>query len=365
MIIREEKIINKQLKKKILFICGTLNTTTMMHQISTYLSEHECYFTHMYADGIINFLAKRDLLNFVPLSGKVKQTTTNYFKEHNLKIDYYGKANQYDLVVTCTDLMIPKNIKQTKIVHVQEGMTDPEDLRYYLVKYLKFPRFIASTSTMGMSEDFDIFCVASEGYKELFINKGINPNKIKVTGIPNYDNCERYYTNNFQHKHYVLAATSDLRETYKYENRKEFIKQAKEIANGRKLIFKLHPNEKVDRATKEINKYAPDAIVFSKGNVHEMIANCDVLITRYSTVVYTGLALKKEVHSDADIMLLKKLCPLQNKGTSSYNIADECMNILRVNRKREKNQLFKFEPLIPIKIAVSKYLQYYKSKVSA
>jgi hypothetical protein len=218
---------------------------------------------------------------------------------------------------------------------------------------------------MGMSEDFDIFCVASNGYKELFISKGINPDKIKVTGIPNYDNCKKYYNNSFPFKNYVLVATSDLRETYKYENRKGFIKKALEIANGRQLIFKLHPNEKTDRSTKEIKKYAPGSLVYSKGNVHEMIANCDVLITRYSTVVYTGLALNKEVYSDEDVNLLKQLSPIQNNGTSASNIAEECLKILRVDKMREKNQLFKFEPLVPIKMFVSKYKQYYKSKVSA
>ncbi len=40
---------------------------------------------------------------------------------------------------------------------------------------------------------------------------------------------------------FVLVATSDMRETYKYENRKKFIKKAYKIADGRQLIFKLHP----------------------------------------------------------------------------------------------------------------------------
>jgi hypothetical protein len=32
-----------------------------------------------------------------------------------------------------------------------------------------------------------------------------------------------------------------------------------------------------------------------------MIANCSTLITQYSTVVYTGIALGKEVHSYFDV----------------------------------------------------------------
>lgn len=88
------------------------------------------------------------------------------------------------------------------------------------------------------------------------------------------------------------------------------------------MIFKLHPNEKVERATREINKYAPGALVFDSGNTNEMIANCDILITKYSTVVYVGLALGKEVFSAFNINMLKRLMPMQNAGNSHKNIAD-------------------------------------------
>lgn len=315
-------------KKKVLLICGTMNTTTMMHQISKHLDDYDCYFTEMYADGILDFLAQKDLLNFVPLCGPVRDKTVQYFKDNNLKHDYKGNINNYDLVITCTDLIMPKNIRNTKVVHVQEGMTDPEDIRYLMVKYLKLPRYLASTSVMGLSDQYNVFCVASVGYKEKFIRKGVNPNKIRVTGIPNYDNCEAYRNNDFPYKNFALVATSDYRETFKYENRKKFIKQAKEIANGKQLIFKLHPNENVERATREIKELIPEAIVFDKGNIHEMIANCDVLITKYSTVVYTGIALGKEVYSEIDKNLLQRLAPIQNGGNSALNIANECKLLL-------------------------------------
>ncbi len=207
-------------------------------------------------------------------------------------------------------------------------MTDPENFAYYLVKTFKLPRYIASTSTTGLSNAYDIFCVASEGYKELFIKKGVDPEKIIVTGIPNFDNCNDYLNNDFPHKNYVLVCTSDTRETFKYENRKKFIKRAVSIAQGRQLIFKLHPNEKYERAEKEIKKYAPEALVFSSGNTNHMIANCNTLITRFSTVVYVGLALGKEVYSEFNIDELTKLTPLQNGGKSAENIADICKILL-------------------------------------
>ena len=156
-----------------------------------------------------------------------------------------------------------------------------------------------------------------------------NPEKIEVTGIPNFDNAAQYCDNGFPYENYVLVATSDARETFKFDNRKKFLKKAVRIAGERQLIFKLHPNENVQRSTKEIKKIAPNAMVFSDGNAHHMVANCDVLITQYSSLAYTGIALGKEVHSYFDFSMLKKLTPLQNGGKSAQIIADVCREYLQ------------------------------------
>lgn len=232
------------------------------------------------------------------------------------------------MYVTGSDLLVQKNIRNKKVVLVQEGMTDPENFMYYLVKWFKLPRYLASTSANGLSNQFDYFYVASEGYRDLFIRKGVRPEKIVVTGMPNFDDEARHRNNDFPHKNYVLVATSDARETFKLDNRRKFLKKAVAIANGRSLIFKLHPNEKIDRAVREIKEAAPDALIFSDGPTEPMIANCDVLITQYSTVVYTGLALGKEVHSYFDVAMLRRLTPIQNGGKSAGNIADVCRSLL-------------------------------------
>lgn len=300
----------------------------MLHKVSKHLSEYDLFFTSYYGDRIISGLQKTGLLNFSILGGKMKLFTEKYLKENNLKIDYKGKKNDYDLVVTSSDLIIPRNIRGKKIVLVQEGMTDPPNLFYYLVKYLKFPRWSASTSTVGLSDAYTHFCVASDGYKEHFVKIGCNPEKILVTGIPNFDNCEEFLDNNFPHKDYVLVCTSDARETFKAENRKKFLRYCRDVADGKQIIIKLHPNENTKRAIREINDVIPDAIVYPTGNTNEMIANCSVLITMYSSVVYIGLALGKEVYSRFDINLLKKLLPIQNKGTSGSNIAEICKKLI-------------------------------------
>jgi len=310
--------------KKILYICGSMNQTTQMHKISKELKEYEAWFTPYYSKGYwyIQILGAIGLMDFSILGGQAKKNTLKYLNEHALKIDDEGKNNDYNLVFTCSDMLIPKNIRDKKIILVQEGMTDPEGWGFHLARKFNFPLWMGGTATTGISNAFNIFCVASEGYRELFKNKGVDESKIVVTGIPNFDECAQHVNNDFPHKNFVLVATSDMRETYKYENRKKFLKYAVNIANGRPMIFKLHPNENYKRAVREINKYAPGSLVFHKERIDPMIANCDVLITRYSSVVYVGLALGKEVYSDFNVEELKRLLPLQNAGTSAKNIAD-------------------------------------------
>jgi hypothetical protein len=312
---------NLKMTKKILFIGGSLNQTTMMHQISQYFSDCDCFFTPFYATGLIDNLVKKGFLNFTILGERFREQTEDYFNQHNLPMDYQARNHDYDLVFTCQDLIIPRNIRKNRIVLVQEGMTEPETLFYHMIKLFSLPRWMASTSMTGLSNNYDLFFVASKGYRELFISKGVEPTKMRVTGIPNFDNAVQYLHNDFPHRNYVLAATSDRRETMNYENRKKFIQKVIKIANGRQIIFKLHPNEYWERATWEINKYAPGALVYTNISINPLIANCDVLVTMYSSVVYIGMALGKEVHSYFRMELLQKLTPIQNDGTSAMEIA--------------------------------------------
>jgi hypothetical protein len=311
----------RYVRKTILFIGGSLNQTTMMHKISQHFQDCDCYFTPYYSTGMIGHLVRMGLLSNTILGGRFRQLTERYLKQHNLKVDYKGRQHDYDLVFTSQDLIIPSNIRNKRIALVQEGMTEPETLVYHLVKLFSLPRWMGSTAMTGLSNKYDLFFVASEGYRDLFISKGVNPEKIRVTGIPNFDNAAQYLKNDFPHKHYILAATSDRRETFNAENRKKFIQRVLSIARGRQVIFKLHPNENWKRASAEIFRFAPGALIYTDADINPMIANCDVLITVYSSVVYVGMALGKEVYSDFSMSFLQQLTPIQNDGTSAHEIA--------------------------------------------
>lgn len=318
-------------QKKVLLIGGSLNQTKMMHEIGQQLISrygYLCFYSPYYGDPIHHWFAKRGFVDWTVMGGVQKRHTVNYLRTHQLNVDEGGKRHNYDLVLTGSDLIVPKNIRNKKLVLVQEGMTDPETLMFHLVKWLKLPRYFASTSTNGLSDLYSYFCVASDGYKEHFVRKGVRQEKVVVTGIPNFDFVDRYRNNSFPHRNFALIATSDARETFKIDNRRKFLRQARRLAGRLPIVVKLHPNERFDRAKREIAQILPGAMVYESGSVEEMIANCSILICQYSTVVYVGLALGKEVHSYFDLETLRKLKPIQNRGTSSQRIAQVCYHLV-------------------------------------
>jgi hypothetical protein len=315
-------------RKRVLLICGSHNQTTMMHEVGDHLTHDDCAYTPYYGDGVLRWMARHGLLDMTVLAPSFWQRAEQYLRRHHLTIDPRGARGDYDLVITCSDLIVQRNIRRTPIVLVQEGMTDPETFLYRLVRHFRLPRWVASTSTTGLSLAYEKFCVASEGYRRFFAAKGIPAERLEVTGIPNFDDCRRFLRNDFPYRGYVLVATSDMRETFKWDDRRRFFDWIEPIAAGRPLLFKLHPNENVARSTREITARFPEATIFSAGNASHMVANCDALITQYSSLVYVGLALGKECHSYFDVGELEQLVPWQNGGQSGRNIARVCEQLL-------------------------------------
>jgi hypothetical protein len=319
--------------KKILFTIGSINQVTQMHAIASHLSEYDCYFSQFYSDDtIINWAVSRGLTDNTILGGQFRKRCDEYLAFHKLKNDYRQRVfnNHYDLVVVCSDLLVPKAIRNSKSIWVQEGMTDKITMLSRLVKAFDFPRYLAgNTSLNGTSNLCDIYCVASDGYKNHFKSLGTDVSKLVITGMPNFDNVNELRYNNFPHRNFVLVATSDIRECLGFDNRRAFIRKAVEIANGRPLIFKVHPNEKRERAIREIKENAPEGtLIYTEGNINHMIVQCEELITQYSTVVYVGLALGKKVYSYFDLDDLNQKLPIQNGGRSASHIAEICRNYI-------------------------------------
>jgi hypothetical protein len=318
--------------KRILFICGSRNQTTQMHQIARELAEYEHAFTPYYGNRDFDFFKRVGALEATIGGNKLTGRCRAYLEEHGLPIDVGGRRG-FDLAFQCSDLIRPTNLDGKKVVLVQEGMIDPPSVFYPVWRRLKWkgvpilPGWTAGTCTFGQSGQYSILCAASPGYRDDFVARGVPRGRVVVTGMPNFDDCERFRHNSFPHRDYLLCCTSDTREVFWFEDRKASIDRALGLARGRKVIFKLHPNEDAERAQREIAQWAPEALVFTSGSAEEMIANCSTLVCTYSTVAFVGLALGKEVYSRYDLAELRRLMPLQNRS-AARNIADVARELL-------------------------------------
>ncbi|MBV9950215.1 MAG: hypothetical protein JOZ69_25465, partial [Myxococcales bacterium] len=253
----------------------------------------------------------------------------DYLNAHDLPVDLCAERNEYDLCVSCNDQVLPDLLDETPWVLVQEGIQEPPNWRTRLWRRTRLvPPPLTGTATFGLSDRYTLFCVASDGYRRRYLAEGIAPEKLVVTGIPNFDDFARHRKNDFPHRGYVLVCTSDARETWLVADRNALLRRAVEIAAGRPLLFKLHPNERVDRATREIAEAAPRALVFACGSAEDMVANCDVLVTEWSSVTFCGVALGKEVHSLHPLGEIRELLPLQS-GHAAEDIARVVRGLLQ------------------------------------
>jgi hypothetical protein len=162
-------------RRRVLFICGSPNQTMMMHEIGRHLGHHDCFYTPYYCDGLLDWLRRNGLLEFTVLGGELRRRTDRYLRDWGLPLDERGGQGGYDLIVTCSDLVVQRNIRSKPVVLVQEGMTDPEDLGFHLARVFGLPRWLGSTASMGLSLAYNKFCVASPGYRDKFRSKGVPP----------------------------------------------------------------------------------------------------------------------------------------------------------------------------------------------
>jgi hypothetical protein len=313
----------------VFFICGSLNQTTQLHAIARELPEVDAFFSPYYGDGHVEVLRRIGLLETTIAGEKLWSRCLDYLERERLAVDPRGSNGGYDLVVTCSDVVIPRNVAGTRLVAVQEGILDPDNFLAPLVRRFphKLPRWLAGTAATGLSGAYSKFCVASDGYRELFIEWGVPPERLVTTGIPNFDDCESFRDNDFPHRDYVLICTSDTRETFKFDSRSRFLRWAKSIAGDRRTLIRLHPNEDHQRAQRELREFFPDALVFTSGPTEAMIANSSVLVTQYSSTAFVGVALAKEVHSYYSQAKLTRLLPVQNRRAAK-NIAAVCRAVL-------------------------------------
>jgi len=318
---------------RVLLICGTANQTTQLHAVARQLPECELHFSPFYSEGYREWMGRVGLLENSIMGTWIRAQCLDYLRSQGLSTDLGGKNGPYDLVISCSDLLVPANVDERRLLVVQEGMLDLPSWWSHVVQQLQLSPYFCGTVLTGARGHYARMCVASEGFRELIASRGGPRHKLVVTGIPNFDNCAAFHHNHIPDRDFLLAATSDLRETFRTDDRRRFLKRLGELARGRQIIIKLHPNERKARALREISEVLPEARVLTKYKVEELIANCSTLVTQVSSTTFVGLALGKEVYSDLDLEEMRLLLPLQNAGASAAHIADEVRDLLGLPRK--------------------------------
>lgn len=316
-------------KKNILCVVGSRNQTSQLHSISKFLeSDYNVYYTQIFGEGLfLKIIAEIGLFDNTVFGtdSSFTRASQEYIRSHQLNYDYRGESKgiKYDLVLLSTDLLVPKSFKKIKTIWIQEGMIDPIHRFAMVVNKLKLPAYTtADTSLNGTTNQADVYCAMSSGYRDYFSQYGTDRSKILATGVPNFDNIEELKKTAYPEKGYVLVATSDIRDLGGNEDRIDFLKKCISIAQGRKLIFKPHPNENIDRVRLEILSLLPNATIITEPIIDTLIAHCDTLITQYSSCVYVGLILHKKIYSYFPIEELESKKPIQNQGKSAQIISE-------------------------------------------
>src|SRR5579862_1877784 len=87
----DEHRINGMKRPRVLFICGSMNQTTQMHQIAAQLGECDGFFTNYFDEGYPNVLKRLRLAEMTPLGYKLSARTLAYLERHHLPIDESGR----------------------------------------------------------------------------------------------------------------------------------------------------------------------------------------------------------------------------------------------------------------------------------
>ena len=95
---------------RVFFICGSLNQTTQMHQIAAQMPDSAASFSPYYGDAFLTKLRALGLVEPTIGGNKLRQRCLDYLTAQGLDIDMDGQRGGYDLVVTCSDVIVPRNV---------------------------------------------------------------------------------------------------------------------------------------------------------------------------------------------------------------------------------------------------------------
>lgn len=172
-----------------LFICGNRNHTTTMHAIARELPECERWFTPYYCDdgSVLDLLRRARLLEFVALGHDFRRRCLAYLREHGLAIDLGGARGGYDLVVTCSDLIVPSNI----------AVIDPDTIDRVIGAFIREPcaDYVSNLHPPSWPDGFDVE-VMTRGALETAWREARRPLDREHTTPFLWDDPERFVVHN-------------------------------------------------------------------------------------------------------------------------------------------------------------------------
>jgi hypothetical protein len=111
----------------ILYICGSINQTEQLHAVSKAVGSHVvARFSPYFGDAHVGLARRLGFLEATIAGNKRRGWCLDYLRDHGLEIDEDGRRDDYDLVVTCSDLILPRIARTKPLVAVQEGIFDPD-----------------------------------------------------------------------------------------------------------------------------------------------------------------------------------------------------------------------------------------------
>jgi hypothetical protein len=318
-------------QRRILLICSSIEQTVQMHEIAKQLDDCDCWFTLYRHQELSGWFTQHGLAHKLATTSKLQERCINYLHEHQLPIDPTDKVDSYDIIISTPDLAIRKASRQGRLVLIQNAMLDHdlvENSRENPADRLlnRIP-FLARWLSSAADDSYDKLCLASDGYRDLYVRCGVDRSRVEVTGIPQFDNYASFLKNSFPRRDYALVVTSEEREAFHFESHRHFVLDALRIARGWPLLFRIPDSEKHQRTIEEIRQLAPQARILTSGDIGPMVANCGMLITQCLSVAFIGMALGKDVHSYINLAVAYGLLPLQNGGQSAANIARVCRDL--------------------------------------
>ncbi len=163
---------------QILFVCGSARQTREMHQIAQELSNCRVWFTPYYGGTLLTMLRELGMLERTIAGNRLGQECLGYLRNHHLPIDLDGRRARYDLVVTCSDLVLARNTRGRRLVVVHNGRLG--------VSHLLGSR-IAHRLSRWLGQSPSRWCVTSEADRESLRRLGFPGERITVIGSAGHD----------------------------------------------------------------------------------------------------------------------------------------------------------------------------------